>query len=67
VRYTYVQVAMGSCSLPDQDIDTPPSIDPGIDSVLIEESQYFDHVTRGHLGFVFWHGVPSDICDCRRH
>jgi len=57
VLYGYVQVAMGSCLLPEQGIDTPPPIDPDTDSVLIEKSRYFDHVTRGHFRIVFWHWI----------
>jgi hypothetical protein len=57
VLYGYVQVAMGSCLFPEQRIDAPPPIDPDIDSVLVEESQYLDYVTRGHFGLarVFIH------------
>lgn len=51
--YGYVQVAMGSRLLSEQGIDAPSSVEPDIDSVLIEKSYYLDHVTRSHFRVVF--------------
>ncbi len=59
--YGYIQVAMGSCLLAEQGIDTPTPVDADIDSVLIEKLSYLDHVTRGHFRFVFWQRGPFDI------
>jgi hypothetical protein len=41
--------------LAEQGIDTPSSVDPDIDSVLIEKLSYLDHVTRRHFRIVFSH------------
>src|SRR5262245_20427963 len=46
---------MGARLDAEQGIDSPPSVDPDIYSVLIEKSRDLDHVARGPFRVVFFH------------
>ncbi len=49
VLYCYIQVGMSSRLLPEQGVNTPPSVDADINVVQTEKLYDLDHVLCGHF------------------